>query len=136
MRAAIHHRFGPPDVLSVADVPPPRPRVGDVLVRVEAAALNPKDVLVRKGRYRALSGARFPMGSGFDVAGVIEAVGPRVHDRAVGDRMFGMLDGFRGRTCAELVVMRASQCARAPEELSPAESASLLDATQYEGLLG
>ncbi|AKF03452.1 NAD(P)-dependent alcohol dehydrogenase [Sandaracinus amylolyticus] len=125
MRAAVHHRFGPPDVLSIQDLPPPRPRAREVLVRVEAAALNPKDVLIRKGRYRVLSGAHFPMGSGFDVAGVIEAVGPRVHDRSVGERVFGMLDGFRGRTCAELVTLRADQCAPAPEGLSFVEAAAL-----------
>ncbi|UJR84091.1 NAD(P)-dependent alcohol dehydrogenase [Sandaracinus amylolyticus] len=125
MRAAIHHRFGPPDVLSIEELPPPRPRPHEVLVRVEAAALNPKDVLIRKGRYRVLSGARFPMGSGFDLAGVVESVGSRVHDRRVGDRVFGMLDGFRGRTCAELVAIRADHCAPAPEGLSFVEAASL-----------
>ncbi len=48
MKAAYYDRFGSVDVLNVGDLPAPRPGSGEVAVRVAAAALNPKDVLVRK----------------------------------------------------------------------------------------
>ena len=61
MRAVQYDRYGPPEVLELRDVPEPqRPRGGAVRVAVQAAALNPKDVLIRKGRMRWLSGRRFP----------------------------------------------------------------------------
>jgi NADPH:quinone reductase-like Zn-dependent oxidoreductase len=125
VRAVVHHRFGPPDVLAIEERPSPRAGRAEVRLRVEAAGLNPKDVLIRKGRYRLLSGARFPMGSGFDVAGVIEEVGAGVSARRVGERVLGFVDGFRGRTCAEEVVLRADHCAPVPEGLPWAEAAAL-----------
>ena len=59
-------------MLRVRDVPRPSAGRGEVLVRVRAAALNPKDVLVRCGKFRLLSGRRFPKGVGFDWAGEVE----------------------------------------------------------------
>src|SRR5688572_6096444 len=78
VKAALYDRYGDADVVRVAEVPEPSPGPGEVLVEVHAAALNPKDVLVRKGRYALLSGRRFPKRPGFDLAGIVRAVGPRV----------------------------------------------------------
>jgi NADPH:quinone reductase-like Zn-dependent oxidoreductase len=58
MRALLYDGYGPVERLTLRDAPPPRPAAGP-LVRVTVAALNPKDVLVRKGKFKVLSGRRF-----------------------------------------------------------------------------
>jgi NADPH:quinone reductase-like Zn-dependent oxidoreductase len=62
-------------VLTSRDLPTPTPRPGEVLLDVRAAALNPKDSFVRKGRFRSFTGNRFPKRLGYDVAGVVRALG-------------------------------------------------------------
>jgi NADPH:quinone reductase-like Zn-dependent oxidoreductase len=94
-------------------------------VRVRAAGLNPKDVLVRKGKYRLFTGGRFPRGVGYDWAGEVAEVGGSVSGIAAGDRLFGMLNGWDGATCAEYVAVRPAECAPMPAGLSFEEAAAI-----------
>lgn len=126
MRAVRYDRFGPVDVLDVREAPDPRPRRGEVRVRVHAAALNPKDVLLRKGKLAWAGGRRFPKGTGHDLAGVVDAVGPGdVGGIAVGDEVFGMINGFRARTAAGHVTLPAGEVARKPATLDFVEAAAV-----------
>jgi NADPH:quinone reductase-like Zn-dependent oxidoreductase len=125
-RAWSFDRYGDLEVLSVRELPlaePARPGFGEVLVRVRAAALNPKDSFVRKGRFRALSGRRFPKRVGVDFAGeVVSGVG-----FARGDRVYGALEEvtyLRG-TVAEHIVARAREVARMPASLSFEEAVAI-----------
>lgn len=88
MRAAVIDRFGPPDVLHIAEVPRPRPGDGEVLVRVRAAGVNAIDWLSRAGGSRE---TRFPMVLGSDVSGTVVATGRGVTELTEGDEVFGML---------------------------------------------
>lgn len=127
VHALTYDRYGGLDVLRFRDLPPLRPRAGEVLVRVRAAALNPKDSFVRKGRFRALSGRRFPKLVGVDFAGEALEVGGAVAGIAPGDRVFGALEEItylRG-TLATHAVMRAREVARMPSSLGFEEAASL-----------
>jgi NADPH:quinone reductase-like Zn-dependent oxidoreductase len=117
MKAVEYDRYGPPGVLAIRDVPRPRPRPGELLVRVRAAALNPKDVLVRAGKYRLLSGRRFPKRVGFDWAGEVAEVGPGVTGVAPGAAYWGMLDGYQGGACAEVLAVPAAWGAPKPTSL-------------------
>ena len=72
MRALQYDAYGSVDRLTLRDAPSPRPAAGP-LVRVTVAALNPKDALFRKGKFKVLSGRRFPKYCGVDFAGVVEA---------------------------------------------------------------
>ena len=115
LRFAVH---GGPEVLRVEEVPEPVPRQGEVLVRVRAAALNPKDVFLRAGRPRWLSrfGGPLPRGVGFDFAG----------ERADGGGpVYGMLDGYRGGACAQWLAAPERWMAPRPERLDAVEAASL-----------
>jgi NADPH:quinone reductase-like Zn-dependent oxidoreductase len=118
MHAVIYERYGGVDELRVADVPPPTARRGEVLVRVHAAALNPKDALFRKGRYRLISGTRFPKLVGVDFAGEVVDTGERV---------FGALQELRYRrgTLAEQVAVRHEEMAPMPADISYEEAAGL-----------
>lgn len=124
MRAAEYDRYGPASVLVVRDVPRPRPRRGELLVRVRAAALNPKDVIVRSGRFRLLSGGRFPKRVGFDWSGEVAEVGAGVEGVPLGTAYYGMLDGFQGGACAEYLAVHPSGCAPGPSRLGHVEAAS------------
>jgi NADPH:quinone reductase-like Zn-dependent oxidoreductase len=100
---------------------------GQLLVRVRAAALNPKDSFVRKGRFRVVSGRSFPKYVGADLAGEVIERGPGASDLAVGTRVFGMIQEwtYRRGTLAEYVVVEASEVGPIPEGLSFEQAAAL-----------
>lgn len=125
MRAIQYDRYGPPEVLTLRDLPTPAPRPGEVLLDVRAAALNPKDSFVRKGRFSLITGHRFPRRLGYDVSGVVRSVGAGAAGFAPGDQVFGMMNGFAGGTVAEQVCMPASELALKPAGLSFEEAAAL-----------
>ncbi len=116
MRALEYDRYGGLEVLVSREVPVPRLRPGELLVRVRAAALNPKDALVRKGRFKAISGLSFPKRVGLDFAGEVAALGVGVTGYAIGARVFGALEELtatRG-TLADYMACRPEELARAP----------------------
>jgi len=117
MRAIVIDRFGGPEELVVRDLPEPAPRAGEISIRVAAVAVNNVDLQTRAGNYAAAMGAvPFPMILGWDVAGVVDAVGPGVTGRSIGDRVAAMsaqVSTGRG-TYAERVVLPADLCAAAP----------------------
>jgi NADPH:quinone reductase-like Zn-dependent oxidoreductase len=125
MRAAIINKFGGTEVLEISEVERPQSKADELLVKVNAAAVNPKDTFVRKGRFRIFTGKRFPMQSGYDFAGEVVAVGERVSAVKKGESVFGMLDGWHGRTCAEFVVVKPSMLAKMPDSLSYEEAAAI-----------
>jgi NADPH:quinone reductase-like Zn-dependent oxidoreductase len=94
VKAAVHHQYGPPEVVEVREVDTPVPTDDDVLVRVRAAALNALDWYGVSGRpyiARMSMGLRRPKDPriGVDFAGVVEAVGANVTRVAPGDEVFG-----------------------------------------------
>jgi NADPH:quinone reductase-like Zn-dependent oxidoreductase len=86
VKAVRYHRSGGPDVLEYADVPDPVPNRMDVLVRVEACALNRLDIVQRTGWYQ-MPGFAYPHIAGMDVAGTVVEVGDDVTTVAVGQRV-------------------------------------------------
>lgn len=130
MNAVVYDRYGGPDELYLARVPRPTPKGDQVLVRVEASAVNAADRrLLRADPFlaRFASGLLRPTMRvlGADVAGVIEAIGPDVRDRRVGERVFGETsnEGFGG--FAEHVALRERAVAPVPEGLDTIAAASL-----------
>ncbi|REK89091.1 NADP-dependent oxidoreductase [Streptomyces inhibens] len=89
MRAVSQDTAGGPDVLKVITTDRPVPGPTEILVRVHAAGVNPADWKTR-ARGAFASGIKPPFTLGFDVSGVVEAVGPGVTLFAPGDRVFGM----------------------------------------------
>ena len=127
MRAVYQETFGGPDVLTVGEVPDPPVGPDSVLVRVRAAALNPVDVLIRSGALQGAYPWAFPLVLGWDVAGVVEKVGPAVTELAVGDEViaYARKDLVQGGTLAELVVLSPRHLARKPASASFEEAAGL-----------
>ena len=139
MRGAAYDRFGDEGVLAIRDDLPDPPVGPDaVLVRSYAAGVNPVDLKIRQG---ALAGAyphHFPIIPGWDLAGVVETVGPAVVDFAAGDEVFGYVrrDDVQWGTTAELVPVPQRCLAHKPESLSFAEAGALPLAglTAYQAL--
>lgn len=86
MQQVIVDGFGAPDVLRVETVPTPQPGAGQVRIAVTSIGMNHADLMARAGRYRLLSGDP-PFTPGLEAGGVIDALGPDVADRAVGQRV-------------------------------------------------
>lgn len=122
MKAIVYDRFGAPDVLELREVPEPTRAPGHARVAVRAAALNPKDVLLRKGKLRWLARTPLPRTPGFDVAGVLlEDAG----GLPAGAEVYGMINAHSGGGYAEVVSLPADEIARKPEGLTMAQAASL-----------
>ncbi len=125
MRAARIHRYGPPDVLQVDDVPAPRPGPHDLLVEVHAASVNPVDWKIRSGGQRALIHYRLPWTLGLDFSGRVVEVGSKVTRFRVGDEVYGSPTHRRPGTYAELLAVDERVAARKPQNLSHHEAASI-----------
>ncbi len=136
MRAVRFERYGDSDVLEIRTVPVPQPGRDEVLVRVHASGLNPKDPIVRQGSLRLITGRKFPRGTGYDFSGQVVAPGARVSDLARGDRVWGFLDGFRGGAAAEYAAIPRAWLEPMPERLGWIEGAALplVGATALQGL--
>ncbi len=125
MKAAIINAYGKVDQIKVADIERPAVQRDEVLVRVKAASINPKDTFIRKGLLKKYTGEKFPMLMGFDFAGEIAEVGSEIKTDDVGTPVFGMLDGWDGRACAEYMVASPHQFDLKPESLTFEEAAAL-----------
>src|SRR5215831_6162559 len=86
MKAVLVREFGGPEVLRLEDVPKPAPGAGEVLVRIQAAGVNPYDTYMRAGAYAKKPALPYTPGS--DGAGVVEAVGANVKKLKRGDRVY------------------------------------------------
>ncbi len=113
----------------VEDAPMPRPRVGELLVRVEASSVNPLDCRRRRGYGRTVLGVmgagRIPYIPGRDCVGVVEAIGPAVRRFRPGDRVWAAQSPARPGTQAAYVVVPATDAAPAPTSLSAIEAAAV-----------
>jgi len=129
MKAVVHERYGPPEVLRVKEVERPEPQQDEVLVRVVASSVTRSDAGLRNTEYwfsRLLTGVRRPkrIVAGMELAGVVEQVGASVTELHAGDEVFGI----KGGANAEYVCVRESGLlAHKPAGLTFDEAAVLAD---------
>jgi NADPH:quinone reductase-like Zn-dependent oxidoreductase len=134
VKAAVARRYGPPDVVTVADVPRPEPRDDEILVRVRAAAVGVVDGLARRGSpwyaraHFGLLRPRFPV-LGCDFAGDVVAAGPAVSRFGAGDAVFGTIAPRFGAHADYVCLPEHGAVAAKPEGVSYVEAAALVDAT-------
>src|SRR5215468_2262682 len=134
MKAAVHHRYGSPGVVTIDEMPTPVPRADEVLIRVHAATAGIVDSLARRGTpaYARLHfGLRRPRFAvlGSDFAGQVEATGPAVTRFAVGDQVFGTVAPRFGAHAEYVCLPEQAAVAPKPANLSYPEAAALADAT-------
>jgi NADPH:quinone reductase len=125
MRAFALDAFGEPG--SIHNLPEPEPAEGHVRVRVAAASLNPFDNAVLNGFLKDRMEHRFPLVPAGDLAGTVDALGPKVKGFSVGDPVFGVTGKmvFGEGTLAEMTTASAGTIAKRPASLGAVEAAAM-----------
>jgi NADPH:quinone reductase-like Zn-dependent oxidoreductase len=131
VRAVVHDRYGPPEVLRIDDVPRPEPKEDEILVHVRASSVTRTDAGLRSAEYfvsRFFTGIRRPKAErrvvGMEFAGEVESVGSSVTGFAVGDRVFGVRSGAN----ADYVCVRESGAlAHMPDGITYDDAAAICD---------
>jgi NADPH2:quinone reductase len=121
MKAIRVSEFGGPEVLTVEEVPDPKPDSNQVLVRVKAAGVNPVDTYIRAGVYARKP--NLPYTPGTDAGGIVEAIGSGVKGLKAGDRVY--TNGSITGVCAELALFEPSRVHPLPQKVSFAQGAAL-----------
>ena len=127
--------FGGPEVLRLESVAVPKPGIGELLVKVGAAGVNPVDYKIRNGKYPAVKQDKLPYVLGRDVAGTVVECGPAAARFAKGDAVFAMPGIGRGGY-AEYAVVKVSEAAPKPESLDVIQAGAvpLAALTAWQGL--
>jgi NADPH:quinone reductase-like Zn-dependent oxidoreductase len=128
MKAVRIHQFGGPEVLTYEEAPQPVPTADEVLIQVYAAGVNPVDSKTRTGAgvARRFTANPFPLILGWDVSGVVAAVGENVTQFKPGDEVYGMVRFPEvGAAYAEYVTAPAGHVALKPRSLGHIEAAAL-----------
>jgi len=136
MKAAVHTRYGPPDVVRISEVDKPAAKDNEVLVKVHATTVNRTDSGLRAAKpfiNRFFTGLRRPRVTvlGNEFAGAVEAVGSGVTSFQVGDRVFGY-NGTRFGAHAEYLTMpQDGSLATIPADLTYDEAAASTEGSHY-----
>jgi NADPH:quinone reductase-like Zn-dependent oxidoreductase len=135
MTAIRVHRFGGVEQLELETIEQPIADVGEMLIRVEAASVNPVDAKTREGKFAPVPADRLPITPGRDVYGEIVQLCDDTSAFRIGDRVYAMLGPFHGGY-AEYAVAGTDEAAQAPATLSPIEAAAvpLAALTAWQGL--
>jgi NADPH:quinone reductase-like Zn-dependent oxidoreductase len=136
MKAAVHTRYGPPEVVRVAEVEKPAAKGNEVLVRVHATTVNRTDCGLRAAKpfiVRFFTGLSRPRVTvlGNEFAGEVEAVGPGVTSFEVGDRVFGYNGSSFGAHAEYMVMPEDGLLATMPASLTYEEAAPSTEGSHY-----
>jgi NADPH:quinone reductase-like Zn-dependent oxidoreductase len=121
MKAARVLQFGPPSVITSVDLPRPEPGTGQLLVHVKAAGVGNWDALVREGK---LPNEHLPLTLGYELAGIVEAIGTEVSGFKLGDEVYGATNEQLTGAYAEYALPSARMMAQKPKALNFIEAAS------------
>lgn len=125
MKAVSMQGYGDREVLNFEDAPCPEIGPEDVLVRIIGTSVNPFDWAVRNGYLTEYYSYNFPMILGLDISGVVEVVGPDVHDFHPGDAIYGRANPSSNGAYAEYIAVPASQIALKPATIDFLQAAAL-----------
>jgi len=123
MKAMVGHQYGGPEVLKYEDVPLPKPKENEILVRVIASGVNPADPLILNGKYAKEFGTHLPLVLGYDMAGVVVSTGAKVTKLRVGDPVYAYL--LWGGGWAEYCISNEGESAIKPKSLSFIEASAV-----------
>jgi NADPH:quinone reductase-like Zn-dependent oxidoreductase len=123
MKAVVAQEYGAPEVLKFENVPRPKPKEDEALVRVIASSVNPADPLTLSGKYAREFGTHLPLVPGYDIAGVVEKTGANVTKLKVGDAVYGY--PTFGGGWADYVTVTQWEVAAKPKSLNFVEAAAV-----------
>ena len=127
MKAVQVHNYGGPEVLRFEDAPRPEPGSGELLIRVHAASVNAIDWKARAGYLKDVFPLPLPYIPGWDVSGIVEAIGPGVSKFKKSDEVYARPDGARNGkgTYAEYVVVKETEAALKPKSIDHVHAAAI-----------
>jgi NADPH:quinone reductase-like Zn-dependent oxidoreductase len=136
MKAAVHTRYGPPEVVQVTEIDKPTIKADELLIKVHATTVNRTDCGFRAGKpfiVRFFSGLTKPRATvlGNEFAGVVEAIGSDVSSFKVGDRVFGYNDSQFGAHAEYLSIPESKPLAAMPENLAFEQVAPSTEGSHY-----
>lgn len=136
MKAALHFKYGPPEVVQLVDVPKPEPKENELLIKVVAATVNRTDCGFRSAEYfvsRFFSGLFKPRNKilGNEFAGIVEATGKSVTTFKVGDNVFGYNDITFGAHAEYLTIKETASIATMPAGLAFDLAAAITEGGHY-----
>lgn len=136
MKAVRIHHYGSEDTLKYEDAPLPEIAPDDVLIKVKTAGVNPVDWKIQAGYLKDMIPHQLPLTLGWDVSGVIEAVGDTVSGFNIGDEVYSRPNIARNGTFAEYVAVNAREIALKPKTMDHNHAAGLPLAglTAYQAL--
>ncbi|MFF3624791.1 zinc-binding alcohol dehydrogenase family protein [Streptomyces sp. NPDC002467] len=124
MKALVATDYQPLDRLTIAELPKPAAGPGEVVVKVEAAALNPLDLMLITGAAKDLFPTEHPLIVGMDMAGTVVEAGAGVSGYAPGDRVLGFV-GQVGSVAEYTVAQPGPRLAHRPQDLDPVHAAAI-----------
>ena len=136
MRAAVQTEYGPPEVVRIVEVDKPSPQDDEVLVRIHATTVNRTDCANRGANpffMRLFTGLIRPRVTvlGNEFAGVVEEIGRAVTNFAVGDRVFGYIEGPFGAHAEYLSIPANGSVATIPADVSDVQAAASTEGSHY-----
>ena len=123
MKAIRIHNYGGPEVLQYEDVVVPTPAAGELLIKVQAASVNPLDWKTRAGYLKDFFPHSLPFIPGWDGSGVVEAVGSGVTQFKQGDEVYAKTN--RDGTYAEYAILRETEAALKPKSVDHVQAAAV-----------
>jgi NADPH:quinone reductase-like Zn-dependent oxidoreductase len=125
MKAVQIHAYGGPEVLAYEETDLPQIAADEVLIRVHAAAINPVDWKIREGHLDGFLHHKLPLILGWDVSGVVEAIGPEVTTFQVGDPVYSRPNIERNGAYAEYIAVKAAEVAHKPTSVDHVQAAAV-----------
>jgi NADPH:quinone reductase-like Zn-dependent oxidoreductase len=137
MKAVVMESYGPIDGMKLMQIPKPELLPNDVLIEVHAASVNPVDIAIRNGWLQERIQHEFPLVLGWDVAGVITAVGSDVTNFKVGDEVYSSPSLSRNGSYAEYIAVNESLVTLKPinTDFLEAVAIPLVGITAYRALV-
>ncbi|MBY4632374.1 NADP-dependent oxidoreductase [Rhizobium croatiense] len=137
MKAFVVDKYKKKGALRLANLPEPQLKDNDILVRIQATAVNQLDSKVREGEFKLILPYRPPFVLGHDLAGTVAKVGSRVKRFRVGDEVYARPRDHRVGTFAEYIAIDEADVALKPSNLSMSEAASipLVGLTAWQALV-
>jgi NADPH:quinone reductase-like Zn-dependent oxidoreductase len=130
MKAVYLEELGPPEVLTLGELPDPTAGPGEIVVDIYAASINGADWKVRRGNTKGLLSSSaalptFPYVLGRDFSGRVRSLGENVTDFQVGEEVFGVCNVGQEGTYCEQIAMKADLCAKKPSDISHVDICAL-----------
>ncbi|MGM9507482.1 NADP-dependent oxidoreductase [Larkinella sp. GY13] len=137
MKAFFIDRYNKKEPMRFGEMPEPKLRENDVLVKIHAAGVNLLDSKIKAGEFKAMLPYKLPLIMGHDVAGVVVEVGVKVKKIKVGDKIYARPADYRIGTFAEFIAIDEADVAIMPTSLSMEEAASipLVGLTAWQALV-